>query len=62
MNKRRETMKKSLTGIRGFFVRIGWGLYRASVSIKNLGERKRIDLLISLGKAGIRACGQFPAN
>ena len=55
-------MKKRVTGIRGFFVWIGWGLYRASESVKHFGERKRIDLLISLGKAGVRACGAFPAN
>ena len=55
-------MGKLTAKIHRRIVRMGWGLYRASIALKDFGENKRIDLLIALGKLARRCCMIFPAK
>jgi hypothetical protein len=43
-------------------VKIGYCLYSASVSLKDVGERVRFSPLISIGKAGRKLAMKFPAK
>ncbi|GHU64569.1 hypothetical protein FACS189447_01670 [Spirochaetia bacterium] len=55
-----NTENKISEKVRRLIVSVGHGLYRASVSVKDFGERSRIDPIIWFGKAGRRFAMNFP--